>query len=101
MLAKSKYYAALGSLADAALSRVLDGILALDDITEVESHRLSELCKILNALEGLFVEDATQVNSSSIHMLNVLMQFCQPSFVVAYVPSWLKYSYLSELLVCS
>lgn len=23
----------------------------------------------------------------------------QPSFVVAYVPSWLKFSYLSELLV--
>lgn len=74
MLSKSKYYVALGSLADAALSRVLNDILALDDITEVESHRLSELCKILNALEGLFVEDATQVNSSFIQTLNTLMQ---------------------------
>ena len=70
---------ALGSLADAALSRVLNDILALDDITEVESHRLSELCKILNALEGLFVEDATQVNSSFIQTLNTLMQL--PAFI--------------------
>lgn len=67
---------------EAALSRILGDILALEDITEVESHRLSELCHILNALEGLFVEDPEQ-----------------PSFVVSHVPSWLKFSYLSELLV--
>lgn len=42
---------------DAALSRILQDVLALPDIPEMESHRLSELCRILNALEGLFVED--------------------------------------------
>ena len=40
---------------------MLQDVLALPDITEVESHRLSELCRILNALEGLFVGDANQV----------------------------------------
>jgi centromere/kinetochore protein ZW10 len=35
-------------------------------------------------MEGLFSEDPDQ-----------------PSFVVAYVPSWLKFSYLSELLEAS
>ncbi|KAL1756588.1 hypothetical protein FB107DRAFT_211056 [Schizophyllum commune] len=84
VLAKSKYYTALGLVIDAALSRVLADVLALPDIPEVESHRLSELCRILNSLEGLFVEDAAQ-----------------PSFIVAYVPSWLKFSYLSELLEAS
>ncbi|KAF8159474.1 hypothetical protein B0H34DRAFT_654458 [Crassisporium funariophilum] len=84
ILAKSKYYAAIGSVADAALSRVLQGVLELPDIPELESHRLSELCRILNALEGLFCEDPAQ-----------------PSFVVAYVPTWLKFSYLSELLEAS
>src|ERR1700691_6693539 len=54
LLPKNKYYIALGSVIDAALSRVLGDILALPDIPEVESHRLSELCKILSALEGLF-----------------------------------------------
>ncbi|KZT07285.1 uncharacterized protein LAESUDRAFT_651560 [Laetiporus sulphureus 93-53] len=84
VLNKSKYYDAVGLVLDAALSRILSDILALPDITEVESHRLSELCRILNATEGLFVEDPEQ-----------------PSFIVAYVPSWLKYSYLSELLEAS
>ncbi|KAH9893391.1 hypothetical protein C8Q73DRAFT_746134 [Cubamyces lactineus] len=84
VLAKSKYYDALGALVESAVARVLGDVLALEDITEVESHRLSELCHILNALEGLFVEDPDQ-----------------PSFIVSYVPSWLKYSYLSELLEAS
>lgn len=56
---------ALGSVVDAALSRVLEDVLNLDDIPEIESHRLSDLCKILNALEGLFVEDREQVRSIS------------------------------------
>ncbi|KAH9951200.1 Centromere/kinetochore Zw10-domain-containing protein [Amylocystis lapponica] len=84
VLNKSKYYSAIGSAVDAVLSRMLADILALPDITEVESHRLSELSRIMNASEGLFVEDPEQ-----------------PSFVVSYVPSWLKFSYLSELLEAS
>ncbi|KAJ3557317.1 hypothetical protein NM688_g1539 [Phlebia brevispora] len=84
VLTKSKYYQAIGSIINTALGRILGDILALPDITEVESHKLSELCRILNALEGLFVEGPEQ-----------------PSFVVAYVPLWLKYSYLSELLEAS
>ncbi|EMD39295.1 hypothetical protein CERSUDRAFT_112943 [Gelatoporia subvermispora B] len=84
VLNKSKYYVAVGAAADAAISRILRDVLALPDITEAESHRLSELCRIMNALEGLFVEDPTQ-----------------PSFVVSYLPSWLKFSYLSELMEAS
>ncbi|KAJ4475078.1 hypothetical protein J3R30DRAFT_3506442 [Lentinula aciculospora] len=84
LLTKNKYYTALGSVTDAALSRVLQDVLALGDIPELESHRLSELCRILLALEGLFSDDPEK-----------------PSFVVAYVPSWLKFSYLSELLEAS
>ncbi|KAH9846124.1 hypothetical protein C2E23DRAFT_605268 [Lenzites betulinus] len=84
VLAKSKYYEALGAVVETAVSRILGDVLALEDITEVESHRLSELCHILMAVEGLFVEDPDH-----------------PSFVVSYVPSWLKFSYLSELLEAS
>ncbi|KAF9530454.1 hypothetical protein CPB83DRAFT_850950 [Crepidotus variabilis] len=84
ILTKTKYYNAIGSVANAALSRVLQDVLALPDIPEVESHRLSELCRILNSLEGLFSEDPDQ-----------------PSFVAAYVPNWFKFSYLSELLEAS
>lgn len=48
-------------MVDAALSRMLADILALADITAEESTKLSELCRIFNALEGLFVEDPSQV----------------------------------------
>ncbi|KAG6895807.1 hypothetical protein C0992_012359 [Termitomyces sp. T32_za158] len=84
ILTKTRYYTAIGLLVEAVLDRTIRDVLALPDIPEVESHRLSELCHIFNALEGLFVEDTTQ-----------------PSFVVAYVPSWLKFSYLTELLEAS
>lgn len=40
---------------------MLADILALPDITAEESNKLSELCRIFNALEGLFVEDPSQV----------------------------------------
>lgn len=63
LLTKSKYYIALGSVTDAALSRVVQDVLALGDIPELESHRLSELCRILLALEGLFSEDPEKVRS--------------------------------------
>ncbi|KAI0272502.1 hypothetical protein BC834DRAFT_921934 [Gloeopeniophorella convolvens] len=84
VLNKTRYFDALGSLVNFSLGQILDDILALPDITEVESRRLGELCRILHALEGLFVEDPEQ-----------------PSFVVACVPIWLKFSYLSELLEAS
>jgi len=84
VLGKTKYFDALGTLVNFTLVRILGDILSLPDITEVESHRLSELCRILHSLEGLFIEDPEQ-----------------PSFVVACVPAWLKFSYLSELLEAS
>lgn len=65
ILSKSKYFDALGSLVNFCLTSVMGDILALPDITEVESHRLSELCRILHALEGLFVDDPEQVRSYS------------------------------------
>jgi hypothetical protein len=71
VLAKSKHYEAIGSVTDAALSRVLQDILELDDIPELESHRLSELCRILNALEGLFCEDPEHVRNTQLLSLCV------------------------------
>ncbi|KAA1470237.1 hypothetical protein DENSPDRAFT_817768 [Dentipellis sp. KUC8613] len=84
VLQKGKYFIALGQIVNATLLQILEEVLALPDITEVESHRLSELCRVLNAVEGLFLDDLNE-----------------PSVVVSYVPSWLKFSYLSELLEAS
>ncbi|KAH7915288.1 hypothetical protein BJ138DRAFT_1055180 [Hygrophoropsis aurantiaca] len=84
LMPKSKYYNAIGAVVEDVLGQILEDVLALQDIPEIESHKLSELCRILGALEGLFIEDTSE-----------------SSFVVAHVPSWLKFSYLSELLEAS
>lgn len=100
MLPKTKYYQAIGSILNSALARILQDVLALGDITADESQKLSELCKIFNALEGLFVEDPNHVSFNFSFLWITVEPYCsQPSFVVAYVPAWLKFSYLSELLV--
>ena len=59
------YYAALGSIINDVLARVLKEVLGLRDIGEVESQRLAALCKILHQLEELFVESAAEVTPFS------------------------------------
>ena len=70
VLPKCWYYEPLASIVEAAFTRVLADVLALEDITKTESHSAGELCHILNALEGQVVEDPDQL-----------------SFVVSYMPS--------------
>lgn len=61
ILPPGRHLTAIGSIVDAVLLRMLEEITKLPDITADESHRLSELCRMLNSLEGLFVEGPDQV----------------------------------------
>ncbi|CUA78197.1 Sorting nexin-41 [Cryptococcus neoformans var, neoformans B-3501A] [Rhizoctonia solani] len=79
-----KYRLALGTLVEDVLSRLTDDILSMHDIPETESHRLHDICKVMRTFESLFVADGES-----------------DSMVSQYVPSWFKYSYLSELLEAS
>ncbi|KAG8679682.1 hypothetical protein FRC09_018796 [Ceratobasidium sp. 395] len=84
VLPVTKYYPALGTLVDDVLVRITEDILAMPDIPETESHRLHDICKILHAFESLFVLEGDTTSNVTLH-----------------VPSWFKYSYLSELLEAS
>ncbi|KAG8737597.1 hypothetical protein FRC12_017081 [Ceratobasidium sp. 428] len=84
VLPVTKYYPALGTLVDDVLVRITEDILAMPDIPETESHRLHDICKILHAFESLFVLEGDTASNVTLH-----------------VPSWFKYSYLSELLEAS
>lgn len=68
VLPTSKYSRATGVVVEAALTKILDDVLSLPDIPELDSHRLSELCRILNALEGLFADGTESVRSSAPHI---------------------------------
>lgn len=86
ILPKSRYYQAIGTIIDVALSRILGDVLALEDITAEESNKLSELCRIMNSLEGLFVENPDLVSDpcSTFHVFVLL------NCVLLYLPALLR-----------
>ncbi|KAL7415552.1 hypothetical protein BDY24DRAFT_263485 [Mrakia frigida] len=84
ILSTHLFLSALGSILNSVLARMLQETIALQDITTKESHRLNEVCKMIHPLEELFVEEVGMSSS-----------------VVAFVPLWLKFCYLSELLEAS
>ncbi|CED84917.1 Centromere/kinetochore protein zw10 involved in mitotic chromosome segregation [Phaffia rhodozyma] len=82
-------FVVLGILLNEVLDRILREIIGLDDITTKESERLNALCKSLHPLESIFCSYSDEGTGGS------------PSAVVSYVPKWLKFCYLSEILEAS
>jgi centromere/kinetochore protein ZW10 len=62
ILAPSIYYDCLGKVVDATLSDVVDSIISMDDITESESQRLADLCRVLEPVQTLFVDSGGNVS---------------------------------------
>lgn len=54
----------MGQLVDYAVSLMASDILALPDITELESNRIGELCKLVHPLDQLFINPGTEVGQS-------------------------------------
>lgn len=98
-MSTSAYYTSLGSIINDVLARVLKEVLRLRDIPEVESQRLAALCKILHPLDELFVESADEVALLFPHYQRAYSDPFQVSSVAMYVPLWLKFTYLSDILV--
>lgn len=99
VLSVAKYYLALSTLVEDILSRVTEDILAMHDIPKNESHRLHGICKLMHSFEALFVPDGEAVRFPIVLTTRSEPNAPQASMVTQYVPSWFKYSYLSELLV--
>lgn len=97
VLPTTTYLSVMGYLVNVAISTVTDAILAQQDITEEESNHLNELLRTLHPLEELFVLEAGQVCLFSLRVCDIADE--QPSSVVEHVHGWLKFCYLSELLV--
>jgi len=52
----------MGPVLDSAIQRISSDVLALPDITEIESDRLNELFQSIHSLEVLFVPEQEQVS---------------------------------------
>lgn len=66
ILTRTAYLHATGAVVDDILARMIEEITSLPDIPELESHRLNDLLKILNPLEGLFAEGENSVSFLSL-----------------------------------
>ncbi|CCA66727.1 hypothetical protein PIIN_00408 [Serendipita indica DSM 11827] len=79
-LTRSVCYQSLGAIVDQVLGLALQDAFALEDIPEAASERIATLCRVLHPLDTLFPEvDGV-------------------STVASYVPLWLKFTYLSDIL---
>ncbi|WFD42039.1 ribosome biogenesis protein ytm1 [Malassezia psittaci] len=77
----------MGRLVQAVYTRVQTNIEELEDISEVESHRLAALCRTLLEAQTAMFAHAADCDAESAGALAATV-----------VPSWFKFSYLPELL---
>lgn len=76
------YHDILGAVVNGISVLAINAVLAIEDITEVESQRIESLTRELETLQKLFRSDTLQMSS-----------------VATYAPQWLKMCYLTEVLV--
>ncbi|KIM34270.1 hypothetical protein M408DRAFT_93152 [Serendipita vermifera MAFF 305830] len=80
-LAPSICYTSLGTIVNQVIDQILKDVFAIRDISEIVSERLARLCRVLHPLDTLFPELENGVST-----------------VASYVPLWLKFTYLSDIL---
>lgn len=71
-----------GKIVESVVTRLLNDIVALNDITQVESERISSMLGQVETLDYLFKSDHSDVST-----------------IAAHVPHWLKLCYMKEILV--
>ncbi|KJF61392.1 ribosome biogenesis protein YTM1 [Coccidioides immitis RS] len=94
ILSRSALLQSMGRLISAAINKLILDIEDLSDISDAESRRLAEFCTSLSNLEDLFLPDpSTDPNAAN-----------QPEAIpmtAMYVPNWLKFQYLINILESS
>ena len=96
VLSNSALLQSVGSLVSTVVDKIMRDILDMEDIEDTESQRLATFCNQVSALDDLFIsgkpqqpgDDAKQEQDSVPH-----------TFV--YVPSWLRFQYLANILESS
>ncbi|EEP79923.1 predicted protein [Uncinocarpus reesii 1704] len=91
ILSRSALLQSIGALMSAAINKLILDIEDLSDISDAESRCLAEFCSSLSKLEELFLpEPSTDANAAN-----------QPEampMTAMYVPNWLKFQYLINIL---
>jgi protein transport protein DSL1/ZW10 len=93
ILSRSALLQSIGSLLSRVIEKVVKDVEEMEDISEAESQRLTAFCSQISVLEDLFLSErpgtGEGTNAESLPLTAV------------YVPNWLRFQYLSNLLESS
>jgi len=93
ILSRSALLQSIGSLLSRVIEKVVKDVEEMEDISEAESQRLTAFCSQISALEDLFLSERPAAgegtNAESLPLTAV------------YVPNWLRFQYLSNILESS
>ncbi|KAK2748302.1 hypothetical protein FQN57_000960 [Myotisia sp. PD_48] len=93
ILSRSALLQSIGSLISTGINKMIIDIEDLSDISEPESQRLADFCSRVSKLEEYFLPD---VDENANNPANE-----QISTIAVYVPNWLKFQYLMNILESS
>lgn len=90
VLSYSALLQSIGSLVSTAIDKIIIDVEDMSDISEPESQRLTAYCRQVIAVEDLFLPQQSTDSVSS--------QEAAVPLTAVYVPGWLRFQYLSEIL---
>lgn len=104
ILGQSHLYQALGSLLSSVISKIILDILDMEDISEPESKKLNDFCERIAGLSVLFASMPTSTSTSTRDKTvatdhdNELDPSTAPSSIALFVPNYLRFQYLMQVL---
>jgi centromere/kinetochore protein ZW10 len=85
---------------ETAVARVADDIIAISDITADESERLKQICEVLKHVEDIFSGHVSIPEAAiAFQLIDLTGLHVQDTNIVAYVPHWLRFCYVAEIMV--
>ncbi|EEQ88612.1 uncharacterized protein BDCG_03732 [Blastomyces dermatitidis ER-3] len=95
ILSPSALLQSIGSLLSTVINKMILDIEDLSDISDPESQRLAEFCNKISKLEDLFLPESKSGQNT------VGEQSEAVPMTAVYVPNWLKFQYLTNILESS
>ncbi|KAM5435100.1 ribosome biobiogenesis protein ytm1 [Microsporum canis] len=93
ILSPSVLLQSIGSLLATGINKIILDIEDLGDISDPESQRLAGFCSVISKLEELFLPDTEEGNRET--------EDRPIAMTAIYVPNWLKFQYLMNILESS
>ncbi|PGH15698.1 hypothetical protein AJ79_02292 [Helicocarpus griseus UAMH5409] len=95
ILSPSALLQSIGSLLSTVINKIILDIEDLSDISDAESQRLAAFCNQISKLEDLFLPEPQPGQDTSSGQTEVV------PMTAMYVPNWLKFQYLMNILESS